>query len=173
MTRKIGTSVAILALSLAAGSAMAQTTPSPAPTAPSRSEAPKAPVTGQIVMQDANTILAKDLIGQTIYTPDKDKIGSISDLILSKDAKTVDGFVVGVGGFLGIGEKSVALKLDRLQIAHDAQSGGLQLTMNAKKEELANAPSFKTKRDQDSERQAADRPRNQPQGGAPAGGMTR
>ncbi|MGE0851948.1 MAG: PRC-barrel domain-containing protein [Hyphomicrobiaceae bacterium] len=171
--RKIGTSVAILALSLSAGSAMAQTTPSPTPTAPSRSEAPKAPVTGQIVMQDANTILAKDLIGQTVYTPDKHKIGSISDLILSKDAKTVDGFVVGVGGFLGIGEKSVALKLDRLQIAHDAQGGGLQLTMNAKKEELANAPSFKTKRDQDSERQAADRSRSQPQGGAPAGGMTR
>ena len=73
-------------------------------------------------MQDANTVLAKELIGQTVYAPDKTKIGSISDLILSKDGKTVEGFVIGVGGFLGIGEKSVALKLDRLQIMPDPQS---------------------------------------------------
>ena len=68
----------------------------------------------------ANTILAKDLIGLTVYAPDKAKIGSISDLILGKDAKTVEGFVIGVGGFLGIGEKSVALKMDRLQISQTA-----------------------------------------------------
>jgi uncharacterized protein YrrD len=65
------------------------------------------PVAGQIVVQDINTILAKDLIGQTVYAPDKAKIGSISDFILSKDAKAVEGFVIGVGGFLGLGEKSV------------------------------------------------------------------
>jgi sporulation protein YlmC with PRC-barrel domain len=137
----------------------------PAPPAPSRTEVPKAPVAGQIVVQDANTVLAKELIGQTVYASDKAKIGSISDLILSKDAKTVEGFVIGVGGFLGIGEKSVAMKLDRLQMTHDAQSGGLQLMMDAKKEELANTPSFKSKRDQDAERQAAERARNMPQGG--------
>ncbi len=74
-------------------------------------------------MQDANTVLAKqDLIGQTVLpASDKAKIGSISDLILSKDAKTVDGFVIGVGGFLGIGEKSVALKMDRLKMASGAE----------------------------------------------------
>ena len=148
---------------------MAQTSPpaqKPAPTTPrAATEAPKAPVPGQILVQDANTVLAKELIGQTVFAPDKAKIGSISDLILSKDAKTVEGFVIGVGGFLGIGEKSVAMKLDRLQITHDTQSGGLQLMMDAKKEELANTPSFKSKRDQDAERQAAERARNMPQGG--------
>jgi hypothetical protein len=152
---------------------MAQTTmpqQRPTPTAPSTSDVPKAPVAGQIVVQDANTILAKELIGQTVYAPDKAKIGSISDLILSKDAKSVDGFVIGVGGFLGIGEKSVAMKLDRLQITHDSQSGALQLMMDAKKEELTNTPSFKSKRDQDAEKQAAERARSQPQGG---GGATR
>jgi sporulation protein YlmC with PRC-barrel domain len=169
---RTGAGVAAIVLSLTAGAAMAQTSPQPpTPTAPQRSEAPKAPVTGQIVMQDANTILAKDLIGQTVYATDKAKIGSISDLILSRDGKTVDGFVVGVGGFLGIGEKSVALKLDRLQIAGDTQGGGLQLMMDAKKDELANAPSFKSKRDQDAERQAAERARSQPQGGP--GGVAR
>jgi hypothetical protein len=34
--------------------------------------------------------------------------------------------------------------------------------MDVKKEELANAPSFKSKRDQEAEKQAAERARNQP-----------
>lgn len=168
MMLKTGVSVGALALLLGVSAATAQTTmpqQRPTTTGPTTTEVPKAPVAGQIVVQDANTVLAKELIGQTVYAPDKTKIGSISDLILSKDGRTVDGFVIGVGGFLGIGEKSVAMKLDRLQITHDAQSGGVQLMMDAKKEELANTPSFKSRRDQDSERQAAERARNQPQGG--------
>ena len=100
-----------------------------------------------------------------MYAPDKAKIGSISDLILSKDGKSVEGFVIGVGGFLGIGEKSVAMKLDRLQMLPDPQNGSVQLMMDAKKDELANTPSFKSRRDQDAERQAVERARSQPQGG--------
>jgi hypothetical protein len=165
MLRKTGASVVAIAL-FTASTALAQTTPpSQRPTAPTATETPKAPVPGQIVVQDGNTILAKDLIGQTVYATDKAKIGTISDLILSKDAKAVDGFVIGVGGFLGIGEKSVALKLDRLRMSQDAQSGSMQLTMDATKDELSNAPSFKSKRDQDSERQSAERARSAPQGG--------
>jgi sporulation protein YlmC with PRC-barrel domain len=156
-------SLAVLTLLLGSTVAMAQTPPPaqrPAP-APAATEVPKTPVTGQILVQDSNTILAKDLIGLTVYAPDKVKIGSISDLILSKDAKSVEGFVIGVGGFLGIGEKSVALKMDRLQISHNGD-GSVQLMMDVKKEELVNAPSFKSKRDQDAEKQAAERARNQP-----------
>ena len=162
---KTGASVAVVALLLGATGAMAQTSPAqkPAPTAPpAATEAHKAPVAGQIVVQDANTVLAKqDLIGQTVYAPDKAKIGNISDLLLSKDGKSVEGFLIGVGGFLGIGEKSVAMKLDRLQISQAAE-GGLQLKMDVKKEELVNTPTFKSKRDQDAEKQAAERARNQP-----------
>ena len=165
MTLKSGASVVALLLVLGmTPPALAQTT-APSQQAPKATEVPKAPVTGQIVTQEDSTILAKDLIGQTVYAPDKTKIGSISDLILSKDGKTVQGFVIGVGGFLGIGEKSVAMKIDRLQIAQDKD--GLQLTMDAKKEELANAPSFKSKKDVDAERQSAERANNPPTGSRP------
>jgi len=156
--------MAAVVLALGATAAVAQTTMPPqssAPTAPSN--VPRPPVAGQIVAQDPDTVLAKELIGLTVYAPDKAKIGAISDLILSKDGKTVDGFVIGVGGFLGIGEKSVAMKLDRLQIRHDPQTGGVQLTMDAKKEELANTPTFKSKRDQEAEKQA-ERARSQSPG---------
>jgi hypothetical protein len=165
---RTGASLAVLTLVLGSTVALAQTTPpAPRPTpAPAATEVPKTPVTGQILVQDNNTILAKDLIGLTVYAPDKAKIGSISDLILGKDAKTVEGFVIGVGGFLGIGEKAVALKMDRLQISHNGD-GSMQLMMDVKKEELVNAPSFKSKKEQDSEKQAAERARNQPPAQSP------
>jgi sporulation protein YlmC with PRC-barrel domain len=168
MMLKTGASVAALMLVLGGAGAVAQTT-APQQRPPTTAEVPKMPVAGQIVVQDANTILAKEFIGLTVYAPDKEKIGKISDLILSKDAKTVEGFVIGVGGFLGIGEKSVALKMDRLKMNHDPQDG-LQLTMDVKKEELANAPSFKSKQDQDAERQAVERARNRPKGPEVPGG---
>src|SRR5262245_26200416 len=161
---RTGVSVAALTVLLGASVAMAQTSPPaqrPAATPPATTEVPKTPVTGQILVQDANTVLAKELIGLTVYAPDKAKIGSISDLILSKDAKSVGGFIIGVGGFLGIGEKSVALKMDRLQISHNGD-GSVQLMMDVKKEELANAPAFKSKRDVEAEKQAAERARSQP-----------
>ena len=171
MMLKTGASVAVLTLVLGATVATAQTTPQQqrsAPTAPSTTVAPKTPVTGQILVQDSNTILAKEFIGQTVFAPDKAKIGSISDLILSKDGKTVDGFVIGVGGFLGIGE------MDRLKMT-SGPDGTLQLAMDVTKDELANAPSFKSKRDLDAEKQAAERARDRAQGPVqlPGGPMQR
>jgi len=144
--------------------AQVQTPPSPNAQAPSAQRAPagetsvpKTPVAGQIVVQDANTVLAKqDLIGQTVHAPDKAKIGSISDLILSKDGKGVEGFVIGVGGFLGIGEKSVALKIDRLKMS-SGPDNVVQLSMDVTKEELTNTPAFKSTRDQASEKAAEQR----------------
>ena len=161
MTLKTGASAVALLLALGLTPALAQTT-APSPQAPKATEAPKAPVTGQIVTQEDNTILAKDLIGQTVYAPDKTKIGSISDLILSKDGKTVQGFVIGVGGFLGIGEKSVAMKIDRLKVAA-GPNGSFELAMDAKKEELTNTPTFKSKRDQDAEKLAEQQRKEAPQ----------
>jgi sporulation protein YlmC with PRC-barrel domain len=160
----------LTALAIALGGlalpATAQTRPpqqKPATTAP----APKTPVTGQILKQDENTILANDLIGRNVYEPDnKTKIGSISDLVLSKDGKSVHGFVIGVGGFLGIGEKDVALQIDRLKMSADPKAG-LRLSTDVKKDELANAPAFKSAKNQIAEKEAAERARSQPQPGTP------
>ena len=167
MMLRTAASVAALTLALGVTGAAGQTTApqqsSAPPATPAATAVPKTPVPGQIVVQDANSILAKDLIGQTVYAPDKAKIGSITDLILSKDAKTIDGFVIGVGGFLGIGEKTVALKMDRLQMTPNSEGDGLVLMMGANKEELKNAPTFKSKREQDAEKQAAERARERPQ----------
>ena len=139
MSLKTGAGVAALALSLGlAAAAMAQTTPPPQQKPAPQAEVPKAPVSGQIMVQDPNTVLAKEFIGQNVYTPDKTKIGSISDLILSKDAKTVEGFVIGVGGFLGIGEKYHPLPWSTL--TYDESKGGY--VVNLDKKMLENAPTY-------------------------------
>jgi hypothetical protein len=159
MTLKTGASIAVLTIALGIMPAAAQTTTTQKPSA--TTEVPKTPVSGQIMTQDSNSLLARDFIGLAVYSPDKTKIGTINDLILSKDGKTVEGFVIGVGGFLGIGEKAVALKMDRLQISNTPE-GAVLLTMDTKKEELANAPSFKSKREMDAEKRAAETPRTTP-----------
>src|SRR5580704_986952 len=45
---------------------------------------------------------------QNVYDPSDAKIGEISDVLIGNDGK-VDGFIVSVGGFLGMGEKDVAV----------------------------------------------------------------
>jgi hypothetical protein len=167
MPLRTAASLAALTLALGlSGQALAQTAPGkPAPT--TQQAAPKAPVSGQIVAQDAATILAsRDFIGQTVYAPDKAKIGSISDLLISKDGKSVQGFVIGVGGFLGIGEKSVALQMDKLKIAQNPD-GSVMLTMDVTKDELKNAPEFKSKRDQDAEKKRSETPASRPAPSSP------
>jgi hypothetical protein len=166
MSFKTGASVVALALTLGLGVAAAQQQVSPPDVRP---EAPRTPVTGQIVTQPEESILARDLIGQTVTAPDNTKIGSISDLLMSKDGRTVEGFVIGVGGFLGIGERSVALKMDQLKIAPKAE-GGVTLVSDVKKDELANAPAFKSRKDIDAEKRASERqtrPTTPGTGGAP------
>ena len=159
MTFRTAGSIAALAITLGLTShGFAQSNaPAPAPQA-----APKTPVAGQIMTQEANTILAsKDLIGQTVYAPDDAKIGSISDLIVSKDGRNVQGFVIGVGGFLGIGERNVALQMDKLKIA-SAADGSVKLTMDLKRDEIANAPVFRSLRDVEAEKKRNEAPAQRP-----------
>src|SRR5882672_2024779 len=89
MTLTTGASIAALAFVLGLTPAAAQTPQQTQQKPGATTEAPKTPVSGQIMAQDANTVLAKDFIGLAVYAPDKTKIGAISDLIMSKDAKTV------------------------------------------------------------------------------------
>lgn len=163
MTFRSAGSVVALALTLGmSAQGLAQTGPAPGPKPSAQQAAPKTPVAGQIMTQDANTILAsRDLIGQTVYAPDDAKIGSISDLIVSKDGRNVQGFVIGVGGFLGIGEKNVALQMDKLKIA-SAADGSVKLTMDMKKDELANAPTFRSLRDIEAEKKRSEAPAQRP-----------
>lgn len=87
--------------------------------------------------------LGTRLIGQPVYSTagdDAEEIGSISDLVFS-DGGQIEAVVIGVGGFLGIGEKSVAVDFDALEFtlaADNTERWVLPTTAEA----LTTAPDF-------------------------------
>jgi hypothetical protein len=109
------------------------------------------PPEGVIRLQDQNTFLTSDLTGATVYSPQDEAIGDVNDVIVSRDGK-VDGLVVGVGGFLGIGEKDVAIKMSEIKMM-DTDTG-IKLVMDANKDQLAAAPEFKSKTEMRAEKAA-------------------
>lgn len=88
----------------------------------------------------ATSVLASQFMGQTVYSAANENVGEINDLVLNKDLDTVTA-IVGVGGFLGIGEKDVAIPIDQITVAKDANNA-LHLTIASTKEELEAAPAF-------------------------------
>ncbi len=92
--------------------------------------------------QDDNAVLASELMGQTVYDSADDSLGDVNDIIWTDDGN-IQGVVVGVGGFLGIGEKSVAVNYEALNIMTD-ENGNKKLVLDATADELAAAPEFVT-----------------------------
>lgn len=104
-------------------------------------------VDGQIVMQGDNSVLANDLIGATVYSASGESVGDINDMIVNLDG-SVEGAVIGVGGFLGLGEKNVAIEMDKLSVTMTSAATP-QLTLSSTKEELEAAPDFVSARQQE------------------------
>lgn len=59
-----------------------------------------------------------DLKGKSVYTSAGESIGSISDVLVSQDG-SVNAVILGVGGFLGINEKDVAVDFSALQLGQN------------------------------------------------------
>jgi hypothetical protein len=101
--------------------------------------------------------LASALIGASVKNGADEDLGSINDIVLS-DAGEVDAIVIGVGGFLGIGEKNVAVGFDAIDKSTDAD-GNVVLKLETTKEQLEAAPAFVTiaeaRQDQESSAPAA------------------
>ena len=77
---------------------------------------------------------------QPVYDQSDSKIGDVSDLLVQKDGK-ITAAMVGVGGFLGIGEKDVAVPFDAIQAK--IKDNKIYLVMSATKDTLKSAPGFK------------------------------
>jgi hypothetical protein len=91
--------------------------------------------------------------GTNVLGPDNAKVGDVTDMLFDKNGKIL-GLIVGVGGFLGIGEKNVAIAMDAFQTmpadtgttgsagnaANDPTNVKLKVTWT--KDQLKNAPDF-------------------------------
>ncbi len=109
------TALALVAATMLSGTVFAQT----ATTA--TDPAPAAPITGSaasgthfITEQKTGEFRASKFIGLTVYGADNQKIGDINEILMDANgaAKVV---VIGVGGFLGIGEKNVGVPFASLE----------------------------------------------------------
>jgi sporulation protein YlmC with PRC-barrel domain len=134
--------MALMAALCLPAAAIAQTSDTQQQVPQTQTQAEVKPIKGLITLQDKNTFLASDLTGATVYNPKDESIGDVNDVIVSRDGK-VDGIVVGVGGFLGIGEKNVAIKMDQVKMM-DTDTG-MKLVLDMTKDQLAAAPEFKSK----------------------------
>jgi hypothetical protein len=160
MLKQILVSTAVGALMI--GSAAAQDAPARVTT-----PAPMAGQTQVINGQNMDQWLSSNFIGTNVIGPDEAKIGDVRDVLFEKDGRVV-AYVVGVGGFLGIGAKNVAMAPSSFQVVPGKDSSDTKLKLNVTKEQLQQAASFESLRDKEA---AARRTTNQTTGSGAGTGM--
>jgi sporulation protein YlmC with PRC-barrel domain len=77
------------------------------------------------------------IIGTAVYNENDDKIGDISDVVLAPDGKAVY-YVIGAGGFLGVGTHDVAIPFDKVN-----QTGERMILQGYTKDQLKALPQVK------------------------------
>jgi PRC-barrel domain protein len=134
---------------VALSSALAQTSPPPA-ASPSTSPPPAASsstpstTTGTdkfVTKQSPDQYLASKFKGTDVIGTDDKKIGDVSDILFDKDKKIL-AYIVGVGGFLGIGSKDVALDPAAFQMVPGNDASNYKFRLSMTKDELTAAPAF-------------------------------
>jgi sporulation protein YlmC with PRC-barrel domain len=99
---------------------------------------------GYLTEQAESQVSANDFIGKGVYNADNKSIGEVNDLIFEEKGGIVAA-VIGVGGFLGIGEKDVAVPMDKITFSRENNDVKLMTTETA--EALQAAPEFRTLED--------------------------
>jgi sporulation protein YlmC with PRC-barrel domain len=92
----------------------------------------------------SNSTTVADWYKQNVYDHSDNKIGEIMDVLVSPDGRAT-ALIVGVGGFLGAGEKDVAVPFSAVK--HTMKDKKISLTMDATKDALKAAPGFKYDRE--------------------------
>ena len=87
----------------------------------------------------ADALSISTYYNEDVYDNQDNKIGDVNDILFDKDGR-VSTVIIGVGGFLGIGEKDVAVPFTALKVAEKA--GDRYLVINATKEALEKAPGY-------------------------------
>lgn len=131
---KIVTTIALaaaLALPLTVGSANAA------------KEQEQAGMTKQFISQQSpDQLRAAQWIGVSVKNDKGEVVGDVNDLLIGTD-HSVEALVIGVGGFLGLGEKHVAVPIDSVEMTKSGDDKTRTVMISATKEELENAPTFK------------------------------
>ncbi len=98
-----------------------------------------------VAEQNQSEVLGTDFVGTQVVSAEKQPLGKIANLVFDQSGH-IELAVIGVGGFLGIGEKEVAVPFDALksEVVNNKHVFSVELT----KDQLKAAPAFKTLNDQ-------------------------
>jgi hypothetical protein len=95
--------------------------------------------------QKGDELRASKLVGAPVRNDADERIGEVNEVLLTKDGK-VAAVIVGVGGFLGLGERDVGMNFNALRIEPDksatATAGSVVVRTNATKDTLRDAPAW-------------------------------
>jgi sporulation protein YlmC with PRC-barrel domain len=95
--------------------------PAPSANQPSANQSTQRPAntTAQTMPKpDGNTWRASKLVGLDIYNEQNEKLGDVNEVLIDKSGK-VQGFVIGVGGFLGMGEHNIMVEMSKLKFVNE------------------------------------------------------
>lgn len=122
--------LASLAAAMLAGPALAAENKSAPPTT-----APK------FVNVPQDAVLSYNLIGLNVTDAQNNTVGEIKDLVIEQQKLT--GYILSVGGFLGMGEHYVVVSPDSVSLGYDADAKKWKAIIGASKDQLKSAPEFK------------------------------
>jgi sporulation protein YlmC with PRC-barrel domain len=107
-------------MSIVASPALAQPAPAPSPATPERTQTTTttAPTSGW---------RASKLVGVDVYNNDNEKISDISEILLDTSGK-VSGVIIGVGGFLGLGQHDVLVPMEQLKFVNELRAATTRTT---------------------------------------------
>ncbi|WP_138934436.1 PRC-barrel domain-containing protein [Roseovarius arcticus] len=92
-------------------------------------------------MAAVRQMTSEDLEGAVVYGANDENVGEIDSLIIGDDG-TINEVVINVGGFLGLGEKPVAVTFDELQILQETDGDDLRIYIDSTEERLEAQPEF-------------------------------
>ena len=130
-TSEMRTTTIVFAMFLVITSAYSQTQRDASPNPQAAASIPGIDTTAM-----AGSARASKLIGSKVYKGDT-SIGQIEDVLVDLDHATVTAVILSVGGFLGLGDKLVAVPVNQITVGREAK-----FTTDLTKEQLANAPTF-------------------------------
>ena len=143
MMKAFLTAASVIALMAVAAVAQDTAIPKTTTMAPAPSEQPKLATTAPGAV--AGEISANALLNQSVKNSANEWIGDINDLRIDANGRIVS-VIVGVGGFLGLGEKDVAVPFNEFTFGRDAK-GDVVVTAKITKESLQSAPEWKKQED--------------------------
>jgi sporulation protein YlmC with PRC-barrel domain len=100
-----------------------------------------APAEAKFSTVPKDEMFSSKLKGLNVYNQKDESVGEITDLAIKNHQ--VDALILSVGGFLGVGERYVAVSPSSVNVRYDSKNDKWLASMNTSKEALKEAPEFK------------------------------